>query len=87
MPLPSACSVTTLRSGHATAAPVASGRPMPMAPPVSMSQSCGALLTLYSGNSRPWVMDSSHTMACSGKVCATRILTAAPVSLPLAGTS
>ena len=36
---PSACSVMTGRSGRATAAPVASGIPMPMDPPVSDSQS------------------------------------------------
>ncbi|MCY1530693.1 hypothetical protein D9M68_658920 [compost metagenome] len=43
---PSACSDTTRRSGAATAAPTASGRPSPMAPPVSCSQSCGAAWTV-----------------------------------------
>ena len=33
--LPSACSEMTLRSGQATAAPAAIGRPMPIAPPVN----------------------------------------------------
>src|SRR5690606_40159847 len=39
MPLPSASSDSTLRSGHATAAPVAAGMPKPIAPPVRSSQS------------------------------------------------
>ena len=38
--LPSAWRQSTGRSGAATAAPVAIGRPMPMAPPVRVSQSC-----------------------------------------------
>ena len=37
--LPSASRLTTLRSGQATAAPVATGMPWPIAPPVSVSQS------------------------------------------------
>ena len=37
--LPSASRQITVRSGHATAAPVATGRPWPIAPPVSVSQS------------------------------------------------
>ncbi len=37
--LPSAWRLITGRSGHATAAPVASGMPKPMEPPVSVSQS------------------------------------------------
>ncbi len=41
MALPSPSSVTTLRSGQATAAPVASGMPMPIEPPMFWSQSCG----------------------------------------------
>ena len=39
MELPSAWSPTTLRSGVATAAPTASGSPIPIAPPVTLSQS------------------------------------------------
>ncbi len=39
---PSASRVTTRRPGQATAAPVASGMPWPMAPPVMAIQSCGA---------------------------------------------
>ena len=42
MPLPSDSRHTTLRSGHATAAPTASGSPVPIAPPGFVSQSCGA---------------------------------------------
>src|SRR5438045_7532320 len=40
--LPSACSETTRRSGQATAAPVASGMPSPIEPPIFDIQSCGA---------------------------------------------
>ena len=39
---PSACRFTTRRPGAPTAAPVASGMPQPIAPPVICSQSCGA---------------------------------------------
>src|ERR1700727_907093 len=42
MPLPSPSRQTTLRSGHATAAPVATGSPIPIDPPMLLSQSCGA---------------------------------------------
>ena len=42
MPLPSPSRQTTLRSGQATAAPVATGMPMPIEPPMFESQSCGA---------------------------------------------
>ena len=35
IPLPSAWNEITLRSGQATAAPVAHGKPCPIAPPVS----------------------------------------------------
>ena len=39
--LPSASRQTTLRSGQATAAPVASGMPWPIAPPVRREPACG----------------------------------------------
>ena len=39
--LPSASKAMTRRSGQATAAPTATGRPWPMAPPVRHSQSWG----------------------------------------------
>ena len=39
---PSACSVDDAPPGRADAAPVASGMPLPMAPPVLVIQSCGA---------------------------------------------
>src|SRR5436190_1675848 len=39
--LPSACNETTRRSGQAIAAPVASGMPSPIEPPMLDIQSCG----------------------------------------------
>ena len=44
-----------MRSGQATAAPVASGSPTPIAPPVSCSQSCG-------GAARPSPRDHVHAV-------------------------
>ena len=49
MALPSASSARTGRPGQAIAAPVASGRPWPMAPPVSVSQSCGGAPAVAAG--------------------------------------
>jgi hypothetical protein len=43
-PLPSAWNAITRRSGHASAAPSALGRPWPIAPPVWNSMVCGAAL-------------------------------------------
>src|SRR6266851_4679261 len=54
--LPSACSETTFRSGQATAAPVASGGPSPIDPPMLESQSCGAAIRVGAKNPRPVVV-------------------------------
>ena len=49
MALPSASRQRTGRSAAATAAPVATGRPWPMAPPVSVNQSCRGHPTVAPG--------------------------------------
>ena len=59
MALPSASSASTGRSGQAIAAPVASGSPWPMAPPVSVSQSCGGAPAVAPGSHSPDVLASS----------------------------
>ena len=63
---PSASSASTFRSGQATAAPSASGNPCPIAPPVSVNQSCGAALLVMRKAPNPLVAPSSETMAPSG---------------------
>ena len=80
---PSASSASTGRSGQATAAPVASGRPTPIAPPVSCSQSCGAQPAVAAVMWTLFVFDSSHTIAPSGIVAATAAASVAPVSAPV----
>ena len=47
--LPSDCSAITGRCGAAMAAPTATGRPWPIAPPVSVSTSCGGDAAVASG--------------------------------------
>src|SRR5690348_15125922 len=66
MPLPSPSRQTTLRSGQATAAPVASGIPIPIDPPMFDSQSCGAADLVGAKKPRPVVTASSATIAFSG---------------------
>ena len=56
----------TGRSGQATAAPAAIGRPCPIAPPVTVSQSCGGAPAVAPPSPSPEVFDSSLTMAPSG---------------------
>src|SRR3954469_3621173 len=63
---PSPTMQITLRSGHATAAPVATGGEKPIEPPMFCSQSCGAAADVGGKNCRPVVTDSSTTMAFSG---------------------
>ena len=53
MALPSASRARTGRSGQASAAPVASGRPWPIAPPVRVSQSCGGAPAVAAGSAQP----------------------------------
>ena len=50
----------------AMAAPVASGRQRPMAPPVPPIRSCGCAVAVGGTTLRPEVTDSLQTMACSG---------------------
>src|SRR6516225_5968215 len=64
--LPSASSAMTGRCGQAMAAPAASGSPWPIAPPVSVSQSCGGAPAVAAGRNRPDVTASSETIAPSG---------------------
>src|ERR1700748_3338717 len=56
----------TLRSGQATAAPVATGVEKPIEPPMFCSQSCGLAAAVGGKKPRPVVMDSSTMMAFSG---------------------
>ena len=69
MPLPSASSAITLRSGQATAAPVANGSPIPMAPPVRSNHSWGAAFAVNVGMANPEVAASLITTVLSG-ICA-----------------
>src|SRR6185312_5756603 len=64
--LPSPTIQITLRSGQATAAPVATGVEKPIEPPMFCSQSCGALAAVGGKKPRPVVMDSSTMIAFSG---------------------
>jgi len=64
--LPSDSSAITGRSGQATAAPIAIGSPCPIAPPVTVSQSCGGAPAVALPSPRPEVFDSSLTIAPSG---------------------
>ena len=66
MALPSASSASTRRPGQAIAAPVASGSPWPMDPPVRVSQSCGGAPAVAPGSHTPDVLASSETIAPSG---------------------
>src|ERR1700675_4043173 len=64
--LPSPTMQITLRSGQATAAPVATGVENPIEPPMFCSQSGGGAAAVGGKKPRPGVMDSSTTMAFSG---------------------
>src|SRR5215211_7475560 len=80
--LPSACKQTTFRSGQATAAPVASGSPIPMAPPVTSNQSCGGAPRVFEKNAALAVMASSTTTESSGSSAATAAAALSGVSAP-----
>ncbi len=73
----------TLRSGQATAAPVATGVEKPIEPPMFCSQSCGAAAAVGGKKPRPVVMDSSTTMAFSGIAIAIACAIEAWVSAPV----
>src|SRR5947208_1759652 len=66
MALPSAVKHNIGRSGLATAAPTASGKAIPIEPPVLASQSCGGDPLVAAIRPRPEVMDSSTTIAFLG---------------------
>src|SRR5579863_2215379 len=66
MALPSPTMQITLRSGQATAAPVATGVEKPIEPPMFCNQSCGADAAVGGKKPRPVVMDSSTMIAFSG---------------------
>ena len=63
--LPSPISARTGRSGQAIAAPIAFGRPCPIAPPVSVTRSCRGEPAVYFESMRPEVIASSMRMAFS----------------------
>ena len=58
---------STLRPLAATAAPSASGRPCPIAPPVSIIHSCGRARPVIMKAGRPLETPSSETKLPSGK--------------------
>ena len=66
MAAPSPFRLSTLRSGQATAAPMATGMPWPMAPPVRHSQSWARAVFVDCQTGRPAVTASSLTIALSG---------------------
>src|SRR5438094_9789470 len=70
-PLPSAERHKTGRLGQATAAPTASGKAIPIEPPVFANQSWGGAPMVAASMPRPEVMDSSTTRAFSGRVAPT----------------
>ena len=83
MALPSASRQTTGRSGQAMAAPVASGRPQPMAPPVTWSQLCGrAFLVMreeVAADAHRFVGDDRALGQRAGERCGDLVAGKAPV--------
>src|ERR1700759_3663181 len=83
--LPSPYMKLTVRSGQATAAPVATGVEKPIEPPMFCSQSCGLAAAVGGKKPRPVVIDSSTMMALSGIAiaiaCAIEAWVSAPVGL------
>src|SRR5215475_13435246 len=80
--LPSACGLITIRSGHATAAPVAHGGPNPIAPPGCVSSVCRAADRDIVRNGPMLVLLSSITIALSGNSAATAADNVSGVILP-----
>src|SRR3954453_15791773 len=81
--LPTPTMQITLRSGQATAAPVATGVENPIEPPMFCSQSWGAAAAVGGKKARPVVMDSSTTIAFSGIAMAMAWAIEACVSAPV----
>ena len=63
---PSPFNEIILRSGHATAAPIETGMPWPIPPPVSISQSCGRADWVAWNTGIPDVTASSDMIEFSG---------------------
>jgi hypothetical protein len=85
MARPSASRARTGRSGQASAAPAASGRPWPIAPPVRVSQSCGGAPAVAAGSASPEVFASSQTIAFSGSRAPMTAAALCPVRSPSGG--
>src|SRR5271154_794786 len=85
MPLPSPSRQITLLSGQATAAPVATGIPMPIDPPMFDSQSCGCAERVGAKKPRPVVTASSTTIAFSGSNAASDLPIASELIAPVDG--
>src|SRR6202158_2316215 len=81
--LPSPTMQITLRSGQATAAPVATGVEYPIEPPRFWIQSCCAADAVHGKKPRPVVIDSSTRMAFSGTADAIAWAIEAWVSAPV----
>src|SRR5690349_9701194 len=82
---PSASSEITGRPGAATAAPVAAGRPQPIAPPVRYSQSCSGAAAVRSTKNADAVTASSTTIAPSGNNAPTAAVSESTFSSPVGG--
>ena len=80
---PSPSSASTGRSGQATAAPTATGRPWPIAPPVSASTSCRGAPAVWAASVTPEVSASSETIALSGSTAPIAWQTLSAVSSPV----
>ena len=83
MALPSDSSAITRRSRHATAAPTATGKPWPIAPPVRQSQSCGVAPAEAPAAKSPDVLPSSETIAPSGNRAPSDAQSVCAVSAPV----
>ena len=82
---PSPCSASTGRSGQATAAPVASGSPMPMPPPVRYIDVCRRAVCVRKKAGPPEVADSSAMIAFSGSAAVIAAPTDFEVNAPFGG--
>src|SRR5205814_5763477 len=80
---PSDSSAPPRRSGHAPAAPTATGRPWPIAPPVRQSQSWGGAPAVAPAANSPEVLPSSETIAPSGSSAPSDAHSVGAVSAPV----
>ena len=79
---PSPSSANTGRSGQAIAAPIATGSPWPMAPPVTVRTSWRGAPAVWAASVTPEVSASSETIAPSGRSAPTAWHTPSAVSGP-----